>query len=371
MTSSAAPTYRPTRLLLTGGAGFIGSAVVRALLSREDAKAHLERVVVLDAFTYAGHEINLAGLEADPRYSCVNGDICDRALVEKLFQTHGFDGVIHLAAESHVDRSIESAEAFVRTNVNGTFALLDAARRTWGEPGERKSPARFVHVSTDEVYGALGETGVFTETTAYAPNSPYAASKAASDLLVRSFFRTYGLPTIVTNCCNNYGPRQLPEKLIPLMITNAAEDKKLPVYGEGRQIREWLHVDDHAEGLWAALVRGTPGESYLFGSGEELSNKQMVELIADTVDEHLSRARGTARALMHYVPDRKGHDFRYAIDAAKAKRELGWSPQKKLTEELRTTVRWYLANEEWRRAVSTAEHRRFQAAYYALSGGTR
>ena len=358
------PSFQPRRLLVTGGAGFIGSAVVRAVLARSDAKPLLERVVVLDALTYAGHKVNLEGCEDDPRFCFIEGDICDRDLVQKLFAEHALDSVLHLAAESHVDRSIESAEAFVRTNVNGTFVLIDVARRAWESSDGQARSARFVHVSTDEVFGALGETGVFTETTAYAPNSPYAASKAASDLLVRSYSRTYGLPAVVTNCCNNYGPRQLPEKLIPLMITNAAEDKKLPVYGEGKQIREWLHVDDHAEGLWAALVRGVPGESYLFGSGEELANKQMVELIADTVDEHLGRAVGTSRALMHYVPDRKGHDFRYAIDASKATRELGWSPTKKLGAELRETVRWYLANEAWRRTVSTEEHQRFQRTYY-------
>ncbi len=361
-------SFVPKRLLVTGGAGFIGSAVVRSILARADAKPFLERLVVLDALTYAGHRVNLEGADADPRYRFVEGDICDRDLVEKLFAQHGFDAVLHLAAESHVDRSIESAEAFIRTNVNGTFTLLDAARRAW--EGKNDS-TRFVHVSTDEVYGALGDTGVFTETTAYAPNSPYAASKAASDLLVRSYFRTYALPTLVTNCCNNYGPRQLPEKLIPLMITNAAEDKKLPVYGEGKQVREWLHVDDHAEGLWAALSAGKPGESYLFGSGEELNNKQMVELIADTVDEHLGREQGTSRALMHYVPDRKGHDFRYAIDSSKAQRELGWKPSKKLADQLRETVRWYLANEAWRKTVSSEEHRRFQAAYYKTTENKR
>ena len=360
----AMASFQPKRLLVTGGAGFIGSSVVRGVLARADARPELERLVVLDALTYAGHKLNLEGCEEDSRFVFVEGDICDRPLVEKVFAEHAIDSVLHLAAESHVDRSIESAEAFVRTNVNGTFVLLDVARRAWEGADGRALPARFVHVSTDEVFGALGETGVFTETTAYAPSSPYAASKAASDLLVRSYVKTYALPALVTNCCNNYGPRQLPEKLIPLMITNAAEDKKLPVYGEGKQIREWLHVDDHAEGLWAALVRGTPGESYLFGSGEELSNNEIVELIADTVDEHLGRAKGTSRALMYYVPDRKGHDFRYAIDASKAQRELGWSPRRKLATELRETVRWYLANEAWRRTVSTEEHRRFQRAYY-------
>jgi len=355
--------FQPTRLLVTGGAGFIGSAVVRAVLAHES----LTKVVVLDALTYAGHRVNLAECEVDARLEFIHGDICDRELVEKLFTSHSFDSVVHLAAESHVDRSIESAEAFVRTNVNGTFAVLDSARRAWdGKP----ESARFVHVSTDEVYGALGDTGVFTETTAYAPNSPYAASKAASDLLVRSFHQTYELPAIITNCCNNYGPRQLPEKLIPLMITHAAEGKPLPVYGEGKQIREWLHVDDHAAGLWDALTKGVAGQSYLFGSGEEKNNKSMVELIADTVDQHLGRAAGTARALMTYVPDRKGHDFRYAIDSSKAERELGWRPSKKLAEQLLETVKWYLANETWRRDVATEEHTRFQAAYYKPSAGT-
>ncbi|MBX3228433.1 MAG: dTDP-glucose 4,6-dehydratase [Labilithrix sp.] len=350
-------SFVPTRLLVTGGAGFIGSAVVRSVL----AHAEPAKVVVLDALTYAGHRVNLAECENDARFEFVHGDICDRALVEDLFTKHAFDAVLHLAAESHVDRSIESAEVFVRTNVNGTFSLLDAARRAWDG---REANARFVHVSTDEVYGALGETGVFTETTPYAPNSPYAASKAASDLLVRSFHQTYKLPAIVTNCCNNYGPRQLPEKLIPLMIVHAAEDKPLPVYGEGKQVREWLHVDDHAAGLWLALTRGAPGQSYLFGSGEERNNKAMVELIADAVDEHLGREPGTSRALMTYVPDRKGHDFRYAIDASKAERDLGWKPSKQLAAQLRETVRWYLTNADWRREVATEEHARFQVAYY-------
>lgn len=358
---SAGSPFQPTRLLVTGGAGFIGSTVVRDVLKRSSA---LEKVVVLDLLTYAGHLANLegAGIETDPRYTFVLGDICNRDLVAKVFAEHGIDSVLHLAAESHVDRSIESAEEFVRTNVNGTFALVDAARRAWDGVA---APRRFVHVSTDEVYGALGPTGHFTETTPYAPNSPYAASKASSDLLVRSFFKTYGLPTVITNTCNNYGPRQLPEKLIPLMIANAAEGKKLPVYGEGKQIREWIHVEDHADGLWTALTQGTPGESYNFGSGEEISNLEIVHQIADLVDKELGRPAGTARALMTYVPDRKGHDFRYALDVSKVKRELGWSSKHQLSVSLLDTVRWYLANEAWRKSVSSEEHRRFQAAYYA------
>lgn len=345
------------RLLITGGAGFIGSSVVAAAV----ADASIERVVVLDALTYAGHLANLEEPARDPRYTFVHGDICDRDLVAKLFADHAFDAVLHLAAESHVDRSIEAAEAFIRTNVNGTFVLIDAARRAWAEAKGPSSPVRFVHVSTDEVYGALGETGHFTESSPYAPSSPYAASKASSDLLVRSFMRTYGFPAVITNTCNNYGPRQLPEKLLPLMITNAAEGKKLPVYGEGKQVREWIHVDDHVAGIFTALRRGRDGESYNFGSGEETSNLVMVERLADLVDAELGRPTGTARALMTYVPDRKGHDFRYAIDSTKARTELGWTAKRTLDEALLDTVRWYLANEEWRKTVSSDEHQRFQA----------
>lgn len=320
---------------------------------------------MLDALTYAGHLANLEGVATDPRYVFVQGDICDRSTVEQLFAEHDFDAVLHLAAESHVDRSIESADAFVRTNVNGTFVLVDVARRAWEAREGGLAARRFVHVSTDEVYGALGSTGRFTEATPYAPNSPYAASKAASDLIVRSYAKTYGLATVITNTCNNYGPRQLPEKLLPLMITNAASDKPLPVYGEGKQVREWIHVDDHAEALWTALTSGVPGESYLFGSDEEASNKEMVERVADLVDSELGRPAGTSRRLMTYVPDRKGHDFRYAIDSSKARRELGWAPKRKLTQALAETVRWYLANAVWRQQVQTEEHHRFQAAYYS------
>jgi dTDP-glucose 4,6-dehydratase len=354
---SAPSPFQPRVVLLTGGAGFIGSAVASEVLR---SCAGIERLVVLDALTYAGHRVNLAAVEHDPRFAFVHGDICDRELVARLFAEHRFDTVLHLAAESHVDRSIEEGDVFVRTNVSGTFALLEAARRAWDE-GDRGA-RRFVHVSTDVDFGALGDTGVFTETSPYAPNSPYAASKAASDLMVRAFGKTYELPVIITNSCNNYGPRQLPEKVVPLMIVSAVDGKKLPIYGEGKQVREWMHVDDHAIGIFRAAQYGRLGESYLFGSSEESSNKALVERIADLVDEELGRAPGTARALMTYVQDRKGHDFRYAIDAAKAKRELGWSTARSLTEHLRDTVRWYIANAAWREAVTSAEHRRFQAA---------
>jgi dTDP-glucose 4,6-dehydratase len=327
-------SFEPTRLLITGGAGFIGSNFVRSVLGTS-----VERIVVLDALTYAGRRDNLEGLD-DPRLVFVHGDICDRALVEKLFTEHALDAVAHLAAESHVDRSIEAAGVFVQTNITGTFTLLDVAMRAWGE---HPTARRFLHVSTDEVFGALGETGSFTERTPYAPNSPYAASKAASDLLARAYVKTYGLPVVVTNCCNNYGPYQLPEKLIPLMITNAAKDLPLPVYGEGKQIREWLHVADHCSALWAALTSGTDGESYNFGSGEEMANLALVERIADLVDAELARPRGTSRASITLVPDRKGHDFRYAIDSTKARTALAWSPSRTLDRELAETVRWYVA----------------------------
>lgn len=354
--------FEPRRLLITGGAGFIGSCLTRRMLAANGDGAGLEKVVVLDALTYAGHRANLDGVTDDTRFTFVHGDICDRALVERVMAEHGIDAIFHLAAESHVDRSIESADAFIRTNVTGTFTLLDIARRAWAD---RFDATRFVHVSTDEVYGALGETGCFTEQTPYAPNSPYAASKAASDLLARSYFRTHGLPVVITNCCNNYGPYQLPEKLLPLMISNAVEGKPLPVYGEGKQIREWLHVDDHCAGLWRAMTRGELGESYNFGSGEETSNLRLVEILADIIDAEMKRAQGTSRALMKFVPDRKGHDFRYAIDCSKAQRALGWAASKTLAVQLAETVRWYLANGAWRQAVASEEHARFQTAYYA------
>jgi len=354
-------SFEPRRLLITGGAGFIGSNLTRRLLAAGHEGAQLEKVVVLDALTYAGHLANLADVTGDTRFAWVHGDICDRAVVERVLAEHQIDAIFHLAAESHVDRSIEAAGVFVQTNVTGTFTLLEAARRAWAD---RFDATRFVHVSTDEVFGALGETGVFTEETPYAPNSPYAASKAASDLLARSYFKTHGFPVVITNTCNNYGPYQLPEKLLPLMIANAVDGKPLPVYGEGKQIREWLHVDDHCGALWCAMTRGTPGERYNFGSGEEMSNLALVETLGDLIDDELARPRGTSRALIKFVVDRKGHDFRYAIDSSKAQRELDWTRSNVLAVKLAETVRWYLANTAWRQAVASEEHARFQAVNY-------
>jgi dTDP-glucose 4,6-dehydratase len=354
-------SFEPRRLLITGGAGFIGSNLTRRMLAAAGEGAGLEKIVVLDALTYAGHLANLEGMTGDPRFAFVHADICDRLAVEGAIADHAIDSIFHLAAESHVDRSIEAADVFVRTNVTGTFTLLDVARRAWAD---RFDATRFVHVSTDEVYGALGETGAFTEQTPYAPNSPYAASKAASDLLARSYFQTHGFPVLITNCCNNYGPYQLPEKLIPLMIANAVEGKPLPVYGQGKQIREWLHVDDHCAALWRAMTLGVAGESYNFGSGGEMSNLRLVELLADLIDDELARDRGTTRGLIKFVVDRKGHDFRYAIDSSKARRALGWECSKVLELQLAEPVRWYLANAAWRHAVASEEHARFQAAHY-------
>lgn len=333
-------SFEPRRLLITGGAGFIGSNLTRRSLEHRGV---LERVVVLDALTYAGHRESLEGI-TDDRLQFVHGNICDRDLVERLFEDHAFDAVFHLAAESHVDRSIAAADAFIRTNVTGTFTLLDVALRAWAGKLEA---CRFIHVSTDEVYGALGPTGRFSESSPYAPSSPYAASKAASDLLAGAYVRTHGLPVIITNCCNNYGPYQLPEKLIPLMIANALAGEPLPVYGEGKQIREWLHVDDHCDALWTALRMGTCGEAYNIGSGEELPNLELVERISDLIDDQLRQVRGTTRALITFVTDRKGHDFRYSLDSGKAQRELGWVPTRTLAQQLPATVRWYLANATW------------------------
>jgi len=330
---TAASAFTPRRLLVTGGAGFIGSAFVEAALSGgEPLAAAVERVVVLDALTYAGKREHLAAVERDPRFVFVHGDVCDRPLVDRLFAEHDVDAVVHLAAESHVDRSIADGAPFVRTNVVGTFTLLDAAHHAW------RGPRRFLHVSSDEVYGALGPTGRFDESSRYAPSSPYAASKASSDHFVRAYFVTHALPTLVTHAANNFGPRQAPEKLVPLCIARAVAGEPLPLYGDGRQVREWLYVDDHVAGLWRALALGRPGETYDFGGAEELENRDVVARIADAVDAALGRPPGTSRRLVTHVTDRPGHDFRYALDSSKACRELGWSPRTPFDEGLARTV---------------------------------
>lgn len=342
-------------ILITGGAGFIGSCLVRHVVEHG-----LFRVVNLDKLTYAGNLDSLAAVAGNLNHLFVHGDIVDRALVDKLLAEQHPAAILNLAAESHVDRSIDAPAPFVQTNVLGTFQLLEAARDYWtGLPEPARSQFRFLHVSTDEVYGSLGATGWFSETTAYAPNSPYSASKAAGDHFVRAFHHTYGLPTITTNCSNNYGPNQFPEKLVPLTIQNAIEGRPLPVYGEGKNVRDWLFVEDHVRGLLAALERGQPGETYNFGGDCERTNLELVEAICDVVDELTPKSPPrSSRELITFVTDRPGHDLRYAIDAAKAKRELGWHPQTNLTDGLRKTVQWYLDNQPWVQRVTSGKYQR-------------
>jgi dTDP-glucose 4,6-dehydratase len=350
-------------LLVTGGAGFIGSNFVRLALAETGA-----RVIVLDKLTYAGRRENLADLEDDPRFAFVQEDIADRAAVRRVFSAHRPTAVLNFAAESHVDRSIEDPSAFVRTNVLGAFEVLEAARQHLASlPAAERAAFRFLHVSTDEVYGSLGATGAFSETTPYAPNSPYAASKAGADHLVRAYHETYGLPALLTNCSNNYGPFQFPEKLIPLMILNAAEGRPLPIYGDGGNVRDWLHVEDHCRGLLAVLRQGIPGEKYNLGGRSEKTNLEIVDAICDLVETELPArgnpalaARGIARYrdLKTYVPDRPGHDRRYAIDDAKVRREIGWQPRYDLDSGLAETVRWYFAHRDWCEAVQTGNYQR-------------
>lgn len=332
------------KILVTGGAGFIGSALIRYLIRETDAA-----VVNVDKLTYAASPAALAEVDASPRYRFERVDVCDGAALHAVFARHAPDAVVHLAAESHVDRSIDGPAAFVDTNVTGTHTLLEAARRYWhGLDAAARARFRFHHVSTDEVYGELGPTGRFTETTAYAPSSPYAASKAAADHLVRAWQRTYGLPAIVSNCSNNYGPFQFPEKLIPLMILNARAGRPLPVYGTGDNVRDWLHVDDHARALWLILTRGAVGATYNVGGDSERRNIDVVRTICDLVDDARPPGDGTPRRqLIRFVTDRPGHDARYAIDATKIRRELGWCAQESFESGLRKTVAWYLEHGAW------------------------
>jgi dTDP-glucose 4,6-dehydratase len=340
-------------LLITGGAGFIGSNLVQYALTHTS-----DRIVIVDKLTYAGSLLNLEGPLADPRVTFVRADIGDGAAMARLFGQHRPSAVLNLAAESHVDRSIDGPKPFVDTNIVGTFVLLETARRFAAElDAEEREVFRFLHVSTDEVYGSLGAGGLFSEETTYAPNSPYAASKAAADHLVRAYGHTYGLPVLITNCSNNYGPYQFPEKLIPLMILNAVDGRPLPIYGDGGNVRDWLHVEDHCSGLMAVLTRGRIGEKYNIGGGNERTNLEIVDRICDAVDA-FRPAAGSRQTLKTFVPDRPGHDRRYAIDATKIRRELGWTPRHTFETGLRATVEWYLGHRAWCAEVQSGQYDR-------------
>jgi len=339
--------------LITGGAGFIGSALVRQVIAETD-----HRVANVDCLTYAGNVESLGDAREHPRHAFHRVDICDAPALRAVFEAEKPDGVVHLAAESHVDRSIDGPAAFIITNVVGTFTMLQEALRFWrGQDAERRQAFRFVHVSTDEVYGSLGETGHFTETTAYAPNSPYSASKAGSDHLARAWQRTYGLPVIVTNCSNNYGPYQFPEKLIPLTILRATKGQSLPVYGRGENVRDWLFVEDHARALRVVLAGGKPGETYNIGGSGERRNIEVVRAICALLDELRPDVGGHYERLIEFISDRPGHDYRYAVDDSKVRRELGWSPNTEFETGLRTTVEWYLSNPTWVERVLSGAYR--------------
>ena len=353
-------------ILVTGGAGFIGSNFIHWLLGRADFQG---RIINLDALTYAGNLENLVDIEARygaaaeetgaaRRYFFVQGDICDRSLVERTFSKYQIDTVVHFAAESHVDRSILGPEAFVRTNVLGTYTLLDVARQAWRLPsGAMREDVLFHHVSTDEVFGSLGEEGYFTEATPYDPRSPYSASKAASDHLAMAYHHTYGLPLTLSNCSNNYGPYQFPEKLIPLMILNMLEGKPLPVYGDGRNIRDWLYVEDHNEAVWTIMQEGQSGRTYNIGGENEWENIRLLERLIELVAEEAGLDAARLRGLITYVKDRPGHDRRYAIDCSKLKKELGWKQSVTFDEGLRQTVKWYLSNPTWVSRVRSGAYR--------------
>jgi dTDP-glucose 4,6-dehydratase len=332
------------RLLITGGAGFIGSNLIHHVIDFPE----VETLVNLDALTYAGHLENLEGVRDHPKYVFEKVDLRDKAAVRRVVAEHDITHVMHLAAESHVDRSITGPDDFITTNIVGTFNLLEACRAAWARDLENR---RFHHVSTDEVYGSLGPTGYFTETTPYAPNSPYSASKAASDMLVRAYHHTYGLNTVITNCSNNYGPYQFPEKLIPVVIQSVLERRPIPVYGDGMNVRDWLYVRDHCAALWLVLTKGRAGETYNIGGHNEWANLHIVQLICDTIDEFKPELGGQSRRLITFVKDRPGHDRRYAIDASKIQRELGWTPAHTFQEGIRETIRWYLDHQDWVRTV--------------------
>ena len=344
------------KILITGGAGFIGSHVIRLFVNKYPDYA----IVNLDALTYAGNLENLRDIEHAPNYSFIKGDITDESFINQLFTDHSFDAVIHLAAESHVDRSILDPLSFVKTNVIGTAVLLNAAKKSWGNMENKL----FYHVSTDEVYGSLGETGFFTEETSYDPRSPYSASKASSDHLVSAYYHTYGLPMVISNCSNNYGSHQFPEKLLPLMINNIVHSKPLPVYGKGENVRDWLWVNDHARAIDVIFHQGRLGETYNIGGFNEWKNIDIVHLLCGIMDKKLGRADGESAKLITYVKDRAGHDMRYAIDATKLNKELGWEPSLQFEEGMDKTIDWYLANEGWIQSVTSGSYKQYYEQQY-------
>jgi dTDP-glucose 4,6-dehydratase len=344
-------------ILITGGAGFIGSHVVRLFVNKyPDYK-----IVNLDKLTYAGNLENLQDVENAPNYVFERADIVDQALIDSIFRKHQPDAVIHLAAESHVDRSISSPDEFVKTNVLGTTVLLNSAKQLWADDYAGKL---FYHISTDEVYGSLGDEGFFTEETSYDPRSPYSASKAASDHFVRAYGHTYGMPVVISNCSNNYGSYQFPEKLIPLMIHNIRNNKPLPVYGKGENVRDWLWVEDHAKAIDVIFHTGKQGETYNIGGNNEWKNIDLIHLLCSIMDEKLGRASGDSAKLITFVKDRAGHDLRYAIDASKINRDLGWQPSITFEEGLKKTVEWYLSNEEWLNSVTSGDYRNYYEEQY-------
>lgn len=348
------------KILITGGAGFIGSHVVRRFVNNY---ADIQ-IFNLDALTYAGNLENIRDIENKPNYTFIKGDITDAEFIDGIFEQHQFDGVLHLAAESHVDRSIKDPLAFVKTNVIGTMNLLNAAKKIWNNDYEGK---RFYHISTDEVYGSLGSEGLFTETTSYDPNSPYSASKAASDHFVRAYGETYGLPYVLTNCSNNYGPFHFPEKLIPLFINNIIHNKPLPVYGDGKYTRDWLFVEDHAVAIDLVFHEGKNHDTYNIGGFNEWQNIDLVKLLCKIMDKKLGRAEGTSEGLITYVKDRPGHDLRYAIDATKINKELGWKPSVTFEEGLERTIDWFLNNQEWLDNVTSGEYQKYYNNQYSVS----
>ena len=346
-------------ILITGGAGFIGSHVVRRLLNKYPEY----QIYNLDALTYAGNLENLKDIENKENYTFIKGDITDESFIEALFQKHKFEGVIHLAAESHVDRSIADPLAFAKTNILGTMVLLNAFKKLWKDNWENKL---FYHVSTDEVYGSLGENGLFTETTSYDPNSPYSASKASSDHFVRAYGETYGMPFVISNCSNNYGANQFPEKLIPLFINNIINNKALPVYGDGKYTRDWLYVNDHAAAIDLVFHQGKNKETYNIGGFNEWQNIDLIKLLCQQMDLKLGREKGESLELITYVKDRPGHDLRYAIDASKINKELGWKPSVTFEEGLSKTIDWYLENTDWMNRIVSGEYEKYYSKQYSI-----